>query len=335
MRQKAEPHAIPGEATNTSPENCCALPKKRGTYADGFGAAFCASMAALCAEVLVAGTAGVFVLLSREHDGIPGGPLMVAALALGVVLLTVLVSGFVTAAAVMPALSLGRWAAARRSWSGSPLWALAAVPVVSAAVVGAFGGVAALGSLSFASPLRYLLWWVFLTAGLLPAAVAGQAAARRVREARSGSVARRVTTGGLIAWLAVGAVGAGVYGSGLVKVYEPPRLSKSDLAGTWTDGRGGTVRLGPDGNAVADGLDNFIWDGTGKDKPKDCDGAGTWKEVKESGRVEGVSLRIGSCELARDWSVTGTQKEPRIYHEIGKPGSGKRYVLTKVVKHKK
>ncbi|MCA6094752.1 hypothetical protein LE181_21585 [Streptomyces sp. SCA3-4] len=335
MRQKAEPHAIPDEATDASPENCCAPPKKRGTHADGFGAAFCASMAALCAEVFVAGTAGVFVLLSREHDGIPSGALMIAALALGVVLLTVLVSGFVTAAAVMPALSLARRAAARRSWSASPLWVLAAVPAVSAATVAVFGGVAALGSLSFAPPLRYLLWWVCLTAGLLPAAFAGQAAARRVREARVGSVARRVMTGGLVAWLAVGAVGAGAYGSGLVEVYEPPRLSASDLAGTWTDGRGGTVRLGSDGNAVADGLDNFIWDGTGKDRPKDCDGAGTWKEVKESGRVEGVSLRIGSCELAREWSVTGTQTEPRIYHEIGKPGSGKRYVLTKVVKHKK
>ncbi|MEV4439787.1 hypothetical protein AB0K09_12325, partial [Streptomyces sp. NPDC049577] len=160
-------------------------------------------------------------------------------------------------------------------------------------------------------------------------------AAHRVRDGRPGSVARRVSRDGLVAWLLVGAVGTGVYASGLVKVYEPPRLHKSDLAGTWTDGHGGTVELSADGVAVADGLDNYVWDGTGKDKPKDCDGSGTWTPLKDGGSVEGLSLRIGPCELSRDWSVSGTQKEPRIFHEIGKPGSGKRYVLTKVVKHAK
>lgn len=333
MTQKAEPHVIPDEATDAVPERPSTTPK-RPTNSDGFGAAFCASMATLCAEVFIAGTAGVLFLLSREHDGIPSSPLLIAALALGVLLLTVLVSGFVTAAAVMPGLTLARRAAAAR-WRGeSRLWVLAAVPVVAAAAVAVFGAVAALGSLSFAPALSYLLWWAFLAVGLLPATLAGQAAARRVREARRGSVARRVARVGAIAWLAVATLGGGVYASGLVKVYEPPRLTKSDLAGTWTDGRGGTVRLASDGNAVADGLDNFIWDGTGKDKPKDCDGSGTWKAVKEDGRVQGVSLRISVCELARDWSVIGTDKEPRIYHEIGKPGSGKRYTLTKVVKHK-
>ncbi len=189
-------------------------------------------------------------------------------------------------------------------------------------------------SLSLAEPLHYAIWWGSLTAALLPAALAARAAVRRVREGRTGSVARKVTRHGLLAWLAIGAVGAGAYAAGLVSVYEPPRLTRSDLAGTWTDGRGGTVKLASDGMAVADGLDNFTWDGTGKDKPKDCDGSGTWTPVKDGGRVQGVSLRISVCELARDWSVIGTEKEPRIFHEIGKPGSGKRYVLTKVGKRK-
>ncbi|MEU7134622.1 hypothetical protein [Streptomyces sp. NPDC046261] len=333
MTQKAEPHAIPDETTDAMPEKSSATPKR--TDGDGFGAAFCASMATLCAEVFIAGTASVLVLLSREHDGIPSSPLLIVALVLGVLLLTVLVSGFVTAAAVMPGLTLARRAAEAR-WRGeSRLWVLAAVPVVAAAAVAVFGAVAALGSLSFAPALSYLLWWVSLTIGLLPATLAGQAAARRVREARRGSVARRVTRLGAIAWLAVATLGGGAYATGLVKVYEPPRLTTSDLTGTWTDSRGGTVRLTADGNAVADGLDNFIWDGTGKDKPKDCDGSGTWKAIKDDGRVRSVSLRIGACELARDWSVIGTRKAPRIYHEIGKPGSGKRYTLTKVAEHKK
>ncbi|MEU4210129.1 hypothetical protein AB0F13_09045 [Streptomyces sp. NPDC026206] len=334
MTQKAEPHAIPDEATDAAPGKPSAA-AKGVTGSDGFGAAFCASMATLCAEVFIAGTAGVFALLSREHDGMPSGLLVIIALVLGVLLLTVLVSGFVTAAAVMPALAVARRISAGAGRSGSRLWAVAAVSAVSVAAVVVFGGVAALGSLRFAPPLSYLVWWAFLTAGLLPATLAGQAAARRVRQGRSGSVALRVTRGGLIAWLVVGALGTGAYASGLVTVYEPPRLTKSDLAGTWTDGRGGTVELASDGNAVADGLDNFIWDGAGKDKPKDCDGSGTWKAVKDGGRVQSVSLRISACELARDWSVIGTEKEPRIYHEIGKPGSGKRYTLTKVVRHKK
>ncbi|MFI9203563.1 hypothetical protein [Streptomyces sp. NPDC053048] len=334
MTQQAEQHAIPDEATDTAPGTCCATPE-RVPHGDGFGAAFCASMATLSAEAVIGGTAAVLFLLSREHDGIPDSLLLIVALTLGVLLLTVLVSGFVTAVAVMPALGLARRSARGKGRTGGPLRTVGAVPVVSAAVVGVFGGIAALGSLSFAQPLRYLVWWGALTAALLPATLVGRAAARRVREGRSGSVARRVMRDSALAWLVVGALGAGAYGTGLVSVYEPPRLTTSDLAGTWTDGRGGTVRLGPDGNATAQGLDNFVWDGTGKDKPTDCDGSGSWKPITESGRVSGVSLRISACELRRDWSVIGTQKEPRIYHDVGKPGSGKRYVLTKVVKREK
>lgn len=337
MTQQAEPHPIAeeaqDEATDAASGPCCAAPH-RAPRDDGFGAAFCASMATLCAEIVVAATAGVLVLLSREHDGLPKGPVLIAAVALGALLLTVLLSGFVTAAAVMPALTLARRTARARKRSDSALWTAGAATAVAAAAVVVFGGVAALGSLSLARPLSYPIWWGALTVVLVPAALAGRAAARRVRESRSGSVARRVTRDGLLAWLVVGALGAGAYGTGLVSVYEPPRLTRSDLAGTWTDGRGGTVKLDSDGNAIAEGLDNFIWDGTGKDRPKDCDGSGTWTPVKDGGRVQGVSMRISSCELSRDWSVIGTEKEPRIFHEIGKPGSGKRYVLTKVVKHK-
>ncbi|MFI1969583.1 hypothetical protein BLA24_15155 [Streptomyces cinnamoneus] len=335
MTQQAEPHAIPGEAADDAAPGESRAAVQRVTHGDGFGAAFCASMAALCAEVVIAVTVGLLVVLSREHDGIPKGPLVITAVTFGALLLTVLISGFVTAVAVMPALGLARRAARRRGREDGRLWAAGAVPVVSAAAVVAFGAVAALGSLHFARPLAYLVWWGALTLGLLPAALAGRAAARRVRDDRPGSVARRVTSVGAVAWLAIGAVGAGVYGSGLVKVYEPPRLTKADMAGTWTDGRGGTVKLASDGAATAEGLDNFTWDGTGKDKPKDCDGSGTWTPLKDGGSVQGVSLRINSCELSRDWSVIGTEKAPRIYHEIGKPGSGKRYVLTKVVKQKK
>ncbi|MGK5546733.1 hypothetical protein ACSNOH_18680 [Streptomyces sp. URMC 127] len=304
-------------------------------HPDGFGAAFCASMAGLCAEAAVAGTAGFLVMLSREHEGLPHGLMVIVAVVFAVALLGVLVSGFVTAVAVMPALALARRVTRRSGRREGPLWNAAAVPVVSAAAVAVFGGVSALGSLSPASPVTYLLWWAFLTAALLPATLIAGVAGRRVREGRSARTARRVSRDGALAWLAVGAVGAIAYGTGLVSVYQPPRFETEQLAGTWTDGRGGTVRLAEDGAAEADGLDNYVWDGTGKDKPKDCDGAGTWKPVKEGGKVEGMSLRIGSCELKRNWSVSGTVKEPRLYHEIGKPGSGKRYVLTKVVKHGK
>lgn len=334
MTQQAEPHVIGDDAPDaTSAERCDR--SGRAPHGDGFGAAFCASMAALCAEAVIGGTAAVLVMLSREHDGIPGNIPLVLALALGVLLLTVLVSGFVTASVVMPALALARRLARARDRTAGPWWTVGAVPVVSAVTVAVFGAVAALGSLSLAPPLAYLLWWGALTVVLLPATLAGRVAARRVREGRAGSVARRVTRDGLLASLVVGALGAGAYGTGLVSVYEPPRLATSDFAGMWTDGRGGTVRLASDGNAVAHGLDNFVWDGTGKDRPTDCDGSGTWKPVRTEGTVRGVFLRIGACDLTRDWTAIGTQKGPRIYHEIGKPGSGKRYVLTKVVRHRK
>ncbi|MEU8546637.1 hypothetical protein AB0C81_06475 [Streptomyces roseoverticillatus] len=359
MTQQAEPGAIPdavpADAKAESGAGAEAVPRTeagagsasgsgseetsgaqgRVMHPDGFGAAFCASMAGLCAEAAVAGTLGVLVMLSREHEGLPHGFMVIAAVVFVVALLGVLVSGFVTAAAVMPALALARRVTRRLGRREGPLWNAAAVPVVSAAAVAVFGGVSALGSLSPASPVKYLLWWASLTVALLPATLVAGAAARRVREGRATRMARRVSRDGALAWLAVGAMGAAVYGTGLVSVYQPPRFDTEQLAGTWSDGHGGTVRLAEDGAAVADGLDNYVWDGTGKDRPTDCDGAGTWKPVKDGGKIEGMSLRIGSCELKRNWSVSGTAKEPRLYHEIGKPGSGKRYVLTKIVKHKK
>ncbi|GAA2918290.1 hypothetical protein GCM10020221_13190 [Streptomyces thioluteus] len=349
MTQQAEPDSIPdaqsaaasaAPGAERAPGPRDGAPPSAGPPApdrpDGFGAAFCASMATLCAEFVIAATAGVLVLLAREHDGLPTAPLLAAAVALGVLLLTVLLSGFITAAAVMPALALARRAGRRPGRAGA-LGArpVVAVPAVAAAAVAVFGAVAALGSLSLARPLSYLVWWAALTVGLLPPALAARAAARRVREGRAGSVARRVSRDGVVAWLAVGAVGAAVYGTGLVDVYEPPKLHKSDIAGVWSDGRNGSVALEKGGHAVAKGLDNFDWDGMGKPRSKDCDGSGRWSPLKDGGKIVGVSLQIDSCEFRKNWSVTGTTKEPRLFHEIGKQGSGKRYVLTKVVHKKK
>ncbi|WP_370419719.1 hypothetical protein AB8O64_15615 [Streptomyces sp. QH1-20] len=335
MTQQAEPDAIPDDATTDGAPEESRGASRDAAREDGFGAAFCASMATLCVEAALAGTIAVLVLLSREHDGLPGNAFVIVAAVLVVALLTVLISGFVTAAAVMPTLALARRAARRAGRAEGPLWVLGAVPAVSAVAVAAFGGVAALGSLSLARPSAYLLWWAALTVALMPGALLARAAARRLRAGRSARTARRVARYGGLVWLVTAALGAGAYGTGLVSVYEPPRLEKSELAGMWSDGRGGKVELAPDGGATARGLDNFVWDGMGKDRPTDCDGSGTWTAVKDGGTVQGISLRIRSCELSREWSVSGTEKEPRIFHEIGKPGSGKRYVLKKVAPHDK
>ncbi|MFC5721762.1 hypothetical protein ACFP1Z_16440 [Streptomyces gamaensis] len=328
MTQQAEPGAIPDGDGAERPRGRTG----RVVHPDGFGAAFCASMAGLCAELALSGTVAVLVLLAREHDGLPSGVVLVAVLLLAAVLLGVLFSGFATAVAVMPALALARRLARRAGRDERWPWTVAAVPVVSAGAVAAFGGVAALGSMRLAHPLAYLVWWGALSAALLPAALIARAAGRAVRAGRPPRLVRRVSGYGALAWLAVGALGAGAYGSGLVKVYEPPRLGSADLAGTWADDHGGKVRLTSDGLAFAKGLDHYTWDGTGKPRSKDCDGSGTWSPVEDNGTVQGVSLRIAPCELVVNWSVAGTQKKPRIFHEIGKPGQGKRYVLTKVVK---
>ncbi|MBB5121617.1 hypothetical protein AF335_22865 [Streptomyces eurocidicus] len=335
MTQQAEPDAMPADDKHDAAPGETPRAPKRVTHADGFGAAFCASMAALCAEAAIGGTAALLVMLSRDHDSLPSGIVVVAGLVVAVALLAVLVSGFVTAVTVMPVLALARRVARRAGRAERWWWTLAAVPLVAAAAVVVFGGVAALGSLSLAPPPAYLLWWGALTVGLSPASLVAGAASRRVRDGRPVRMARRVVRDGLLAWLAVGALGAGAYGTGLVKVYEPPRLEKADLVGVWSDGHGGEVELTSTGTAVAKGLDNYVWDGMGHAQPKDCDGSGKWVPVKREGSVEGVSLTIGSCELARTWSVGGTGKEPRISHEVGKPGSGKHYTLAKVVAHKK
>ncbi|WP_171172492.1 hypothetical protein [Streptomyces sp. I05A-00742] len=340
MTQQADPESIPDDATTAAPDDSDGTDGRKDRarpprHPDGFGAAFCASMATLCAEVVVAASTGVLVLLSREHQGLPSGPVLAVAVALGVLLLTVLLSGFVTAAAVMPALELSRRAARRAGRPEGRWWTVGAVPAVAAALVVVFGAVAALGSLAPARPLSYLIWWGALTVGLLPPALAARRAARRTRGGRPGSVARRVIRDGALAWLAVGAIGATVYGTGLATVYQPPKLHRSDIAGVWDDGRGGTVRLKEDGSAVADGLDKFEWDGMGKDRIQDCNGSGTWTPVKDGGKVIGVGLKIDSCgRYEKNWSVSGTTKEPRIFHEIGKQGSGKRYMLKKTAGNK-
>ncbi|MCD9144638.1 hypothetical protein [Streptomyces albireticuli] len=334
MTQHAEPDAMPADGKKDAAPGETPGAPKRVTHADGFGAAFCASVAGLCAEAVIGGTVALLVMLSREHDSPPRDIIMIVGLVVGVALLAVLVSGFVTAVAVMPTLALARRIARRAGRPERWWWTVAAVPLVAAVAVVVFGGVIALGSLALAPPLTYLLWWAALTAGLLPASLVAGAAGRRVRDGRPVRMARRVVRDGLLAWLAVGALGAGAYGTGLAKVYEPPRLEKADLVGAWTDGHGGKVELTGDGAAVAKGLDNYVWDGTGHARPKECDGSGKWTTLKRDGKVEGVSLTIGSCELARNWIVGGTGKEPRIFHEVGKPGSGKRYVLVKAVEHK-
>ncbi|MEV4441732.1 hypothetical protein AB0K09_22515, partial [Streptomyces sp. NPDC049577] len=169
MTQQAEPHAIANDAATGAASGATPEETKRTAHADGFGAAFCASMAALCAEIVIAGTAGVLVLLSREHDGLPRNPVLIAVVALGALLLTMLLSGFVTALTVMPALRLAGRAARWRDRDEGPLWTLAAVPAVAAAAVLVFGAVAALGSLAFAPPLTYAVWWAALSVVLLPA----------------------------------------------------------------------------------------------------------------------------------------------------------------------
>ncbi|MFD0382944.1 hypothetical protein ACFQ2B_12930 [Streptomyces stramineus] len=178
-------------------------------HADGFGAAFCAAMAALCAEAVIAGTIGVLVMLSREHDGLPDGVLVIAGLVLGVALLTVLAGGFVTAVAVMPAVALARLMPRRMRRSERRRWTLAAVPLVAGAAVVVFGGVMALGSLAPAPPLAYLLAWGTLTAALLPAALIADIAGRRVRQGRATRLAPRVARDGALVWVIVAALGAG------------------------------------------------------------------------------------------------------------------------------
>lgn len=230
------------------------------------------------------------------------------------VVLTVLLalSGMVGSAAIaLPVVQLSRWWARRAGRAETLPWCLAACGTVAVCI----GVPTALLSSGWTALLPALLV-AFLA--LAPAVLCTRAVTRRQGIGARFRLTAIVFGSGLALSGAVLVAGLAAYATGLLQVYEPPRLTSTQLVGTWTDGKGGTLSLRPDGTAVADKLGHMS---------EGCSGSGTWTRGWSSVGAPQVEASIPGCSGNGGWEFGGTEDEPALYYWIGDPDSMNQYRL--------
>ncbi|MGW6295447.1 hypothetical protein [Streptomyces sp. NPDC055058] len=269
------------------------------------------TLAAECALALCV----FLVLIGREEDFYFSGGGTFLGLILGA-LLFVGVAGVVSltgSAVVLPLVWLSRrWA--RRAGRADSTMRCLAVCVLAAAVAGAGAGAvwALLGgegtALLFVAPAVFVV--------LTPPALC----ARAVTAVRRTGVRLAVPAVVAIAGAALSAVviagGVVAYATGLLELYQPPRLTQEQLVGTWTDDRGGTLTLRADGTAVAE---NLGVDGR-------CSDSGTWE--REEGTQDDLQLDLRSDDcLTGTYEFAGTEERPSLFEWVGELDMYDRYIL--------
>ena len=125
------------------------------------------------------------------------------------------------------------------------------------------------------------------------------------------------------AWAVAGAVlEAGV-------AYEPPRLDEARVAGTWSDGRGGTLTFGSDGRATAHRVEVHAFTGDVEPVVRRCTGTGTWwYRSGDEPWSQSVHVAVEGCAL-EPWGVYGSPEHPKIFVYAGDPDVADVYVLRK------
>ncbi|MGW1180473.1 hypothetical protein ACWD7Y_00515 [Streptomyces drozdowiczii] len=143
---------------------------------------------------------------------------------------------------------------------------------------------------------------------------------------------------GALAMVAVLAVGAGVFAAGLVTEYTPPKADAAGLAGTWTDGHGGTLHLAPDGTARAGNLKDheaaYKNDADVARAEYRCTGTGTWSyewDDSTSTWDQRVRLELADCELGEldGWRIGGTSEGLKLNTQYGDADDPHWYTLTR------
>ncbi|WP_147264609.1 hypothetical protein [Streptomyces sp. NBRC 110611] len=166
------------------------------------------------------------------------------------------------------------------------------------------------------SPAAHAWWWLALTGTIVPGAPLARLAVSRT-EPRSGlKLALQVVASGVASAVGLALLGGLAYATGLVKLYEPPHLSPTDVVGVWQDGRGGTLELTADGRATARRLSDT--------DHGHCEGTGKWS-LGNSGTYSQELRLAGACGMT--WSIGGTSERPTLYYYFGDPDSEPRYTL--------
>lgn len=288
------------------------LPQAQGRLRDRFGAVLVASMTVLFVEAAI----GVIALLEwqdiRENPGLFwGGGLAFFGLILLAPVVAILFT-LLSVGVVMPLLAaagwLGRLGRGRARWCWVPVLAAAGTApfAVSTAVnMGIAGAVAG---------------WLVETAALTaPALVARRLLLPGRPSLSGGAMFRRVAAYGALV-VVVATIAA--VGLSACLGYAPPRLSTQQVAGTWADGKGGTLVLTADGKATATGVQVFDFD-----RVHTCAGAGTWAYHPGTGAwSQEVGVSVAGCDM-ETWQVLGTTEHPKLYVFVGDPDEEDLYVL--------
>ncbi|MFG3136774.1 hypothetical protein ACGFZA_11180 [Streptomyces sp. NPDC048211] len=220
---------------------------------------------------------------------------------------------------VMPLLVLAGWLgrrfSGRESWWWVPASAAAAtaLPFLAAAALGEVGPLAALGG------------WLAMTVALAASALVARRLLLPDRPRLSAGVMfGRVASYGALAVATAGLLaGIGLY-AGIA--YEPPWLIDQGAAGTWSDGKGGTLVLMEDGTATANGIETFD-DGSLEPAAHLCTGTGSWKYDPGAGPwFQQVDVSVAGCSLD-PWEVLGTSGRPKLFVYIGDADTLDLYVL--------
>ncbi|TXS70358.1 hypothetical protein EAO76_22660 [Streptomyces sp. sk2.1] len=290
---------------------------------DRFGAVLTASMSVLFVEAVIGTIALIVWEQTRESPGLPYN-------ALGIIFLIVLAPFIAAAGAalgallsvgvVMPLLVVAGWLG--RRFPGREAWWW--VPVLAAA--GTAPPTLAVSALVETGPLAGPGGWLAATAAV---AVTALVARRLLLPDRpwlsGGAMFGWVTLYGTLAVVTVGALGViGLYaGIG----YEPPRLSTERVAGTWSDGKGGTLVLTADGRATATRIETFGLDDSSDPVVHECTGTGTWEYDPGTGPwSQEVDVSLDDCPMDT-WKVFGSPEHPKLFVYIGDPDSWDLYIL--------
>ncbi|MGW2058499.1 hypothetical protein ACWCOZ_32090 [Streptomyces sp. NPDC001840] len=289
---------------------------------DRFGAVLTASMSMLSVEAVIGAIALVAWEQTQESPGLSYntmGVLFLIVMAPFVAAAAAVLGALLSVGVVMPLLAVAGWLGRRLSGHEAWWWvpALAAAgtawPALAAAVRMEAGLLAGLGG------------WLAVTAALAAAALVARRLLLPDRPRLSGgAMFERVALYGTLAVVTAGTLtGIGLYaGIG----YEPPRLSTERAAGTWSDGKGGTLILMADGRATATRVETFD-DDVFDPVMRKCSGTGTWEyDPGTDPWSQEVVVSVDDCPMD-NWEVFGTPEHPKLFVYIGDPDSWDLYVL--------
>ncbi|MFF3788283.1 hypothetical protein [Streptomyces sp. NPDC001933] len=290
---------------------------------DRFGAVLTASMSMLFVGAVIGAIALIVWGQTQESPGLPYN-------AMGIIFLIVMAPFVLAAGAafaallsvgvVMPLLVVAGWLGRRLSGREAWWWvpALATVgtapPALATAVLVEAGLLAGLGG------------WLVVAAAL---AVTTLVARRLLLPDRprlsGGAMFGRVALYGTLAVVAVGTLGGIGLWAGIG--YEPPRLSTERVAGTWSDGKGGTLILTAHGKATATRVETFDLDDSFEPVVHECTGTGTWEYDPGAGPwSQAVDVSLDDCPMDT-WEVFGSPEHPKLFVYIGDPDSWDLYIL--------